>query len=190
MKPLMLLMSALVLSACSASGANEQATTSAYDTSNSAPEMQSSALASNLANQLAPQVRQFKAAQVGVTHLVDVTGQYDQASTLSQVFSENLIHALLGENLKIVDYKTTDFIRVTKSGDFALSRDYLELDEISPLTHVMVGTISPHKQGYLVNARVVAINGNQVISSGQVFIPKQVASDLRNQHHGAFLRNE
>lgn len=185
MKNVVILLSVLMLAACS-SPAKEQAVNEPVYY---APEMKSSELAADLARQLAPKVRQYKTAQIGVTHLVDVNGQYDQASTLSQVFSENLVHALLGEHLKIVDYKTTDFIRVTQAGDFALSRDYLELDEISPLTHVMVGTISPHKQGYLVNARVVAINGNQVVSSGQVFIPKQVANELRNHHGGALLRN-
>ena len=76
--------------------------------------------------------------KVGITNLVGVTGQYNESSALSQVLSEQLVQELHRRELSVLDFKTTDFIRVTPNGDFALTRDYMELDEIMPITHVMV----------------------------------------------------
>lgn len=150
-----------------------------------------SELAQALAQQLAPKLRdamQTGTAKLGVTNLVAVSGQYNDASLLSHVFSENLTHALAAEHLNVLDYKTTNYIRVTEQGDFALSRDYLELDEISPLTHVMVGTLSQQRDGFLVNARIVEVRGNNIVSSGQVFIPAYIADELSSQDDGPLLR--
>lgn len=148
--------------------------------------MLSSTLAQELAMQLAQPLKQGDSAKLhlAVTHLVDVTSQYNDATPLSQLFSENLIYALHQQKLQLVDYKTTDYIRVTPQGDFALSRDYMELDEISPVTHMLVGTMAEHNEGFIVNARVVHAQSNTVVSSGQVFIPSAVANDLRGSQGG------
>ncbi|MEX1221160.1 MAG: FlgO family outer membrane protein [Idiomarina sp.] len=147
--------------------------------------MLSSTLAQELAKQLAQPLQNDAAElRLGITDLVDVTSQYDNATPLSQLFSENLIYALHQQQLQLVDYKTTNYIRVTPQGDFALSRDYMELDEISPVTHMLVGTMAEHNEGFIVNARVVHAQSNTVVSSGQVFIPAAVAQDLRASQGG------
>lgn len=149
--------------------------------------MLSSTLAQELAKQLAQPLKQqgdSAKLHLAVTDLVEVTSQYNDATPLSQLFSENLIYALHQQELRLVDYKTTDYIRVTPQGDFALSRDYMELDEISPVTHMLVGTMAEHNEGFIVNARVVHAQSNTVISSGQVFIPAVVAQDLRASQGG------
>jgi TolB-like protein len=117
-------------------------------------------------------------AQVGVTHLVGVTSQYDESSALSQVLSEQLMLELHRRNWNVMDFKTTDFLRVTSNGDFALSRDYLELDEIMPISHVVVGTLSRHRDGIMVNTRLVDINSKKVASVAQVFLPESVVRQL------------
>ena len=51
--------------------------------------------------------------KVGITNLVGVTGQYNESSALSQVLSEQLVQELHRRELSVLDFKTTDFIRVT-----------------------------------------------------------------------------
>lgn len=138
----------------------------------------SSQLAQELVEQLIPSLNDIEQLQVGVTNFVDTSGSYQDASPLSQVFSENLMHALVTEQVPVLDFKTMNYIRVTDHGDFALSRDYLELDEVVQLTHFLVGTMTEQQDGYLVNARLVDVQSNQIISSGQVLIPRAVAENI------------
>ncbi|RUO67283.1 hypothetical protein CWI78_09720 [Idiomarina ramblicola] len=129
-----------------------------------------------------------KDAKVGVTHMVGVTSQYDKSSALSQVLSEQLMLELHRRDWNVMDFKTTDFIRVTESGDFALTRDYLELDEIMPISHVVVGTLSNHRNGVMVNTRLVDINSKSVASVAQVFIPDAVIRQLDENDGQPVLR--
>ncbi|MDV6317008.1 FlgO family outer membrane protein [Idiomarina sp. HP20-50] len=126
--------------------------------------------------------------KVGVTNLVGVASQYDESSPLSHVLSEQLIQELHRRDLSVLDFKTTNFIRVTENGDFALTRDYLELDEIMPITHVMVGTLSHHRNGVMANARLVDINTKEVASVAQVFIPEHVIRQLSESYGEPLIR--
>lgn len=127
-------------------------------------------------------------AKVGITNLVGVTGQYDESSPLSLVLSEQLVQELHRRDLSVLDFKATNFIRVTPKGDFALTRDYLELDEIMPITHVLVGTLSHHRDGVMANARLVNINTKEVASVAQVFIPAHVVQQLSADHGQPVIR--
>lgn len=130
----------------------------------------------------------LNSAKVGITNLVGVTGQYDQSSPLSMVLSEQLVQELHSRELSVLDFKATDFIRVTPNGDFALTRDYLELDEIMPITHVLVGTLSHHRDGVMANARLVNINTKEVASVAQVFLPAHVVQQLSEDHGKPVIR--
>ena len=88
----------------------------------------------------------------------------------------------------VLDFKATNFIRVTPKGDFALTRDYLELDEIMPITHVLVGTLSHHRDGVMANARLVNINTKEVASVAQVFIPESAVRQLDENYGQPVLR--
>ena len=127
-------------------------------------------------------------AKVGITNLVGVTGQYDESSPLSLVLSEQLVQELHRRELSVLDFKATNFIRVTPKGDFALTRDYLELDEIMPITHVLVGTLSHHRGGIMASARLVDINTKTVASVAQVFIPAHVVQQLSADHGQPVIR--
>lgn len=130
----------------------------------------------------------LNSAKVGITNLVGVTGQYDQSSPLSMVLSEQLVQELHSRELSVLDFKATDFIRVTPKGDFALTRDYLELDEIMPITHVLVGTLSHHRDGVMANARLVNINTKEVASVAQVLIPESAVRQLDENYGQPVLR--
>lgn len=179
---------ALSLGACTVLPAKQEVTqvsekTGAYAKSHSV------SYSAELAGQLVKNANiRLNSAKVGITNLVGVTGQYDQSSPLSMVLSEQLVQELHSRELNVLDFKATDFIRVTQKGDFALTRDYLELDEIMPITHVLVGTLSHHRDGVMANARLVNINTKEVASVAQVFIPAHVVQQLSADHGKPVIR--
>ncbi|WP_404401886.1 hypothetical protein LG288_02965 [Idiomarina seosinensis] len=125
---------------------------------------------------------------VGVTTLVGVTSDYNQSTPFAQTLSQQLMTELHRSGLQLMDFKTTDFIRVTADGDFALTRDYLEIQEILPITHVVVGTLANHRRGLMVSARLVNIQSKAVVSVAQSFIPELVVRQLQERHGQALIQ--
>lgn len=125
---------------------------------------------------------------IGVTTFSNVTSGYNESTPFAQTLAQQLMTEMHRNDLPLMDFKTTDFIRVTADGDFALSRDYLELDEILPISHVVVGTWAQHRSGVMISARLVDINSKDVVSVAQSFIPQHVVSQLSEQDNKAIIR--
>ncbi len=179
---------ALSLGACTVLPAKQEITQVSEKTETYS-QPYSAKFSAELAEQLVDNASiRLSSAKVGITNLVGVTGQYDESSPLSLVLSEQLVQELHRRELSVLDFKATDFIRVTPKGDFALTRDYLELDEIMPITHVLVGTLSHHRDGVMANARLVNINTKEVASVAQVFIPAHVVQQLSADHGQPVIR--
>ena len=132
-----------------------------------------------LVHELMSSQRQMEeGGMVGVTDFAFVDTGLDQGSVLSNHMSEAMIYDLHKFGVPVLDYKATDFIRVTPSGDFALSRDFTELSGELPIRYVVTGTMTAHKQGVLVNARLIHISSKQVISAARTFMPQQVVQAI------------
>ena len=89
------------------------------------------------------------------------------------------MHEIHQFGLDVVDFKTTDFIRVTPKGDFVFSRDFMELREEQPIEYVLGGTLVHHQGGTLVNARIVSVASKKVLASAQSFVPQHVVSAIQ-----------
>ena len=113
---------------------------------------------------------------VGVTDFAYVDTALDQGTVLSNHLSEAIMYDLHKFGVAVLDYKVTDYIRVTPSGDFALSRDFTELSSSQPIRFVVTGTLTTHKQGVLVNARLIRIDSKQVVAAARTFVPQQVVT--------------
>ncbi|PWW41739.1 hypothetical protein DFO83_101435 [Idiomarina loihiensis] len=175
------------LSACTVLPAKQEGVKAPSEKNYAQPD--SAKFSAQLAEQLVDNASiRLNTVKVGITNLVGITGQYDQSSPLSMVLSEQLVQELHSRELSVLDFKATDFIRVTPKGDFALTRDYLELDEIMPITHVLVGTLSHHRDGVMANARLVNINTKEVASVAQVFIPESAVRQLDENYGQPVLR--
>ncbi|GGD67310.1 FlgO family outer membrane protein [Lacimicrobium alkaliphilum] len=115
---------------------------------------------------------------VGITHFALLDSDLQQTNLLGYQLAESFIHELHKFRIPVIDYKSTEFIRVTEQGDFILSRDYLELKEKAPLEYVLTGTLSKHQGGYLVNARILGMQSKAVVASAQSLIPFYVVDAL------------
>lgn len=123
---------------------------------------------------------------VGITNFSLLNGDLQKTNLLGLQMAESFIHELHKFRIPIVDFKATEYIRVTDSGDFFLSRDFLELQERAPLEFILTGTMTRHQGGYLVNARMIGMKSKEVVSSAQTIVPFYVVDALLDQEHANF----
>lgn len=125
---------------------------------------------------------------LGVTSFVYLDGDYQQGDLLGNQLSEAFMHEATQFGISVTDFKTTDYIRVTPTGDFTFSRDFLELTQQYPISVVLGGTIVRHQGGVLVNARMVNVNDKKVLATAQTFIPQNVVQALKATHSAPLLQ--
>lgn len=125
---------------------------------------------------------------VGVTSFVYLDGDYQQGDLLGNQLSEAFMHEATQFGMAVTDFKTTDYIRVTPTGDFTFSRDFLELTQQYPISVVLGGTLVRHQGGVIVNARMVNVNDKKILASAQTFIPQNVVQALKATHSAPLLQ--
>ena len=133
----------------------------------------------NITTRLLAACREVDASTpIAVTNLTASTSQYDKASALSYAMSDALMHELYRHDLTVLDFKLSNQIRITPDGDFALSRDFLELADELPIQYVLTGTLVEQDRGFLVNLRLVDAQSRALAGSAQGFVTRQVAESL------------
>ncbi|MFQ3197267.1 MAG: TolB-like protein [Paraglaciecola sp.] len=115
---------------------------------------------------------------IGVTSFVYLDSNFDDTDLLGNQLSESFMHELHQFGLNVLDFKSSDYIRVTPNGDFNFSRDYEELKPDMPVQYIMGGTMVKHQDGVMVNARMVSLNSKKILSTAQGFIPASVVNAL------------
>ncbi len=127
---------------------------------------------------------------LAVTSFVFLDADYNQATLLGNQLAEGFIHELHKFGVPVIDFKTTDYVRVTEQGDFIFSRDYLELSQNHNFNYILGGTLVHHQGGILVNARIVGVKTKAVVGTAQGFIPQSVVDALHTdgQHDGVMLK--
>lgn len=115
---------------------------------------------------------------IAVTNFALIDSNLKETNLLGQQMAESFVHEFHQSKMSVVDFKATQFIRVTQTGDYVLSRDYMELKNSTPIKYVLTGTLTKHQGGYLVNARMLGMQSNIVVASAQSFIPFYVVDAL------------
>lgn len=115
---------------------------------------------------------------VGVTHFALLDSDLQQTDLLGKQMAESFVHELHKFRVPVIDFKATEYIRITEGGDFVLSRDYLELSSSLPIEYVLTGTMTKHQGGVLVNARILGIDSRAVVASAQMLVPFYVVDAL------------
>lgn len=197
LKPLLLPLSILFLSACSMpsflstdqQAVDEKQTESTWQDNVDSKLLTANTYSQALVYQLVSHWQAVdKTAMVAVTNFSFVDSGLEQGSVLSHHLSEAMMHDLHTFGVPVLDYKATDFIRVTEQGDFVLSRNFQELNNELPIRYVVTGTMTQHQQGMLINARLVRIDNKQVMSVGRTFIPAVVVNAILKHNDQAPLQ--
>ncbi|WP_404338775.1 FlgO family outer membrane protein [Pseudoalteromonas mariniglutinosa] len=119
---------------------------------------------------------------LAVASFVYLDDDYNDSTLLGNQIAESFMHELHTFGVPVVDFKTTDFMRVTPTGDYVFSRDYLELSQDQNFNYVLAGTLVNHQGGVLVNARIIGISSKAVVGSAQGFIPQSVVDALDSNY--------
>jgi len=123
---------------------------------------------------------------IALTSLVDLSEHYE-TNWLGQTISELFIHELHIRNLRVLDFKLTGNIRVTPKGEFALSRNWKELNKSIDVFRILTGTMSRNEEGVILNVRIVNSVTNFVESTTRAFIPYELfvggKYDYRNRKY-------
>lgn len=115
---------------------------------------------------------------VGVTTFALTDSDLQKSNLLGFQLAESFLHELHKFRVPVIDYKATDYVRVTEEGDFILSRDFLELKNKVEIEYILTGTMTRHQGGYLVNARILGLKTKAVVASAQKLIPFYVVDAL------------
>ena len=121
---------------------------------------------------------------VGVTHFALIDSDLQKTNLLGYQLSESFMHELHKFRIPVIDFKATNYIRVTPTGDFLLSRDFLELKEKVEIEYILTGTMTKHQGGYLVNARILGLESKAVVASAQMMIPFYIVDALLPTENG------
>jgi TolB-like protein len=115
---------------------------------------------------------------VAVTHFSLIDSDLKKTNLLGQQMAESFAHEFHKFRMPVVEFKATQFIRVTEMGDFVMSRDFLDLKNNTPIQYVLTGTMTKHQGGFIVNARMLGMQSNVVVASAQSFIPFYIVDAL------------
>jgi TolB-like protein len=120
---------------------------------------------------------------IAVTNFVYTDADYQSTNELGFALADTFMMELHQSGFTTLDFKVTDYIRITPEGDFAMSRDFLELEADIPADYVLVGKITDYKKGYRVLARIVDIKSKNILASGESFIPKKLVNMLMGEKY-------
>jgi TolB-like protein len=115
---------------------------------------------------------------VAVTHFSLIDSDLKETNLLGYQIAESFTHEFHKFRMPVVEFKATQFIRVTDSGDFVMSRDFLDLNSTTPIQYVLTGTMTKHQGGYIINARMLGMESNMIVASSQMFVPFYVVDAL------------
>lgn len=124
---------------------------------------------------------------MAVSSFVFLDGSYEYADIVGKQLAESFVHEVHKYGIPVVDFKSTDYIRVTQNGDFVLSKDFLDLDGDLPIQYVLTGTLVKQPSGYLVNARVIGMKSKAVVATAQGKLPTHVINSLISSENDSGL---
>nr|WP_086941139.1 FlgO family outer membrane protein [Thaumasiovibrio occultus] len=149
-----------------------------------------------LANQLVGSNQYLTArTPLAVTSFVDLQ-QMDETNWLGNTVSEAFLYQMQQRGYTVVDYKATGAIRVTPEGDFAVSRDWQDLQGEQQIDYVLTGTMMRQGNGVMINARIIGMRSRVVIASAQGFLPAdRIGRDIDNNNkirveNGTIIRDD
>jgi TolB-like protein len=128
------------------------------------------------ANGLGPQ------AKIGVSSFVKLDYTLQNTTVLGNQMAEYSISEIQQFGLNVVDFKMMPAIQVTRKGDLAFSRDIMKLANNKIMDHVLSATMIEKADGVFINARIIELGTNRVVSSASVLIPKFVSQQIHAQY--------
>ena len=110
-----------------------------------------------------------------ISDLALLDSDLNKTNHFGRQITEALTHEVNRTGFSVIDIKARGFIRMSETGDlFFQTEDYNEILSQTSATNIISGTMTRHRGGYLLNARVVDLATTALISSAQIFVPYEV----------------
>ena len=115
-------------------------------------------------------------SKLAITSFVNIEN-LRETNKLGNLLSEHLIHDMQIRGYRVVDYKTMPDIEIGKKGDYVFSRTVDNLKKDITLNYILSGTYTFYADGVSINARIIDIQTNVVVSSGSSL--SSLSNDLK-----------
>ncbi|AWB66032.1 hypothetical protein C2869_06075 [Saccharobesus litoralis] len=133
---------------------------------------------SRLAKDLISNLNQQYIYPIAVTSFVNLSSDLQTTNLAGNQIAEEMLTELRKLGLPVIDFKTTGNIQVTPEGDFVFSRTVGELKSTQGINNVLSGTMVWHETGLVINARIISLNDNSVLSAARLSIPYFVTDSI------------
>ena len=117
--------------------------------------------------------KEYRYDTIALTSIVDLN-DHSVTNWLGQTVSEQFIHELNIRQLRVVDFKLTGNIQLTKTGEFAITRDWKKLNRSLNVDRILTGTMSRNEEGVIFNVRIVNALTNIVEATTSAFVPNSM----------------
>lgn len=118
-------------------------------------------------------------ATIGISSFVKLDTSLQNTNILGNQLAEYSISEIQQFGLNVIDFKLMPALQVSKNGDITFSRNVMQLANKQIMNHVLSGTMIERQDGIFVNARIIALGSNRVVSSASILIPSFVAQSTQ-----------
>lgn len=112
---------------------------------------------------------------IAVANFALLDSDLKRTSHFGRQLNEAIMHETNRTGYSVVDLKSTGRLQFTEKGDIFWHSE--EIDEVTgnlDINFVITGTMTRHQGGYLINARIIDVNTNALMSSSQILVPNDV----------------
>lgn len=102
------------------------------------------------------------------------------ASTLGQQVQESFITLTTQAGLNVVEFKTTQTLKLASNLDIMLSRDLKRINKNINIDYYLTGTYAYSYAGLSINARLIDVSTSNVVAAATHVIPRHLASSSGN----------
>ena len=176
MKPLILIISLLLLSACS----------HLQSLSAQKPDFRDASLhqhITQLARQLFTSAKRLQFNEtIAVGSFLPVENlagkDIPPSATLGQQIQESLVTLATQAGMNVIEFKTSNTLKLEPTLDIMLSRDIKKINTNINIDYFLTGTYTFSTAGLVVNARLIDVSNSSVIAAATDIIPTYVVHGL------------
>ena len=163
----------VALSACSMMAEPPKEKADLSDGYGVAPTSEINHLSQRLVNDLVRQNDSLKPTQPILVMTPVMLRDLKQTNGLGLQLQQGMISALHAHQFSLVDINVAEMVKVTSKGELLLSRNWEELPSDLPVEFALVSTMDFTLTGVVVNARIVNVTNNRVISAAQTSVKQE-----------------
>lgn len=121
-------------------------------------------------NQQGKYVKTVNFPTIAISSFFD-TDTYEDAGYLGRELAELFVHEMNKRDIEVSEFKLTGKIRLTKEGEYIMSRDYRAIASKAKVANILSGSMTRNDRGIVVVARVIDVKDATVVGSATGFIP-------------------